>query len=155
MDAAAVVLERLPGLRPEQQLELLLADAAAPVEVDAVHLVLDRPVADGGDVRHPTPAEVVEHRHLLGQAHRVVQRQEDDGDHDRQRRGARGDRGREHHRGGQVAVARRVVLADDRTHETIFGEEQRTFLRMVVRAVPNRGIPYENYTPCRSLLLCR
>ena len=38
-----------------------------------------------------------------------------------------------------------MVLADDRTHETIFGEEQRTFLRMVVRAVPNRGIPYENY----------
>ena len=29
--------------------------------------------------------------------------------------------------------------------ESIFGEEQRTFLRMVVRAVPNRGIPYENY----------
>jgi ketosteroid isomerase-like protein len=29
--------------------------------------------------------------------------------------------------------------------EAIFGEEQRTFLRMVVRAVPNRGIPYENH----------
>jgi len=29
--------------------------------------------------------------------------------------------------------------------ESIFGEEQRTFLRMVVRAVPNRGIPYENH----------
>jgi ketosteroid isomerase-like protein len=29
--------------------------------------------------------------------------------------------------------------------ESIFGEGQRTFLRMVVRAVPNRGIPYENY----------
>jgi ketosteroid isomerase-like protein len=29
--------------------------------------------------------------------------------------------------------------------ESIFGEAQRTFLRMVVRAVPNRGIPYENH----------
>jgi ketosteroid isomerase-like protein len=29
--------------------------------------------------------------------------------------------------------------------ESIFGEEQRTFLRLVVRAVPNRGIPYENH----------
>jgi ketosteroid isomerase-like protein len=29
--------------------------------------------------------------------------------------------------------------------ESIFGEEQRTFLRLTVRAVPNRGIPYENH----------
>jgi ketosteroid isomerase-like protein len=29
--------------------------------------------------------------------------------------------------------------------ESIFGEGRRTFLRMVVRAVPNRGIPYENH----------
>ena len=54
------------------------------MEVDAVHLVLDRPVADGGDVRHPAPAEVVEHRHLLGEAHRVVERQQRRRDHDRQ-----------------------------------------------------------------------
>ena len=58
VDATAIVLERLSGLRPQQQLELLLADATAPVEVDAVHLVLGRSVADCRDVRHPTPAEV-------------------------------------------------------------------------------------------------
>ena len=46
VDAAALVLERLAGLGPEQHLELLVGELAPPVEVDAVHLVLVGPVAE-------------------------------------------------------------------------------------------------------------
>jgi ketosteroid isomerase-like protein len=46
-----------------------------------------------------------------------------------------------------IAALGRHLYPDglDWEFESIFGEEQRTFLRMVVRAVPNRGIPYENH----------
>jgi ketosteroid isomerase-like protein len=46
-----------------------------------------------------------------------------------------------------IAALGRHLYPDglDWEFESIFGEEQRTFLRMVVRAVPNRGTPYENY----------
>ena len=50
----------------------------------------------------------------------LVERQDDDGDHDRQRRGARRHRGGQDHRRRQVAVLHRVVLADDR-HEGAAG----------------------------------
>ena len=51
----------------------------------AERFVLGGPVADPGDVRDPAPAHVVEHRDVLRQLHRVVQRHEQRGDADRDR----------------------------------------------------------------------
>ena len=60
----------------EEHGELLVGHPPAAVEVLAVQLVLGRPVADAEDVDHPTAGEVVEDDHLLGQPHRVVEREQ-------------------------------------------------------------------------------
>jgi hypothetical protein len=69
-------------------------------------------VAAGQDRNQAPAADHVDHREVLGDADRVVQRRDQRGDHDAHAPRARGDRRREHQRRGQVAVGRAVVLGD-------------------------------------------
>ena len=118
LDAAAVEHERLTRDGVGQVPQVLLGHRPAPVEVDAVHLVLLGSVADGGDVADPSPADAVEDDRLLGQPDRPVQREVDHRHRDGRglrpgRHGGRQDQGR-----WQVAVRPPVVLAhhgEDRT----------------------------------------
>ena len=119
---AALPLERLarPGL--EQDGDGLVEPLAPPLPGDAEVGVLLRPVAEAEDQRDAPAGDQVEHGDVLGQADRVVQW----GDHRRQadvgRLRAGRDRGREHERGGQVAVVGRVVLRhDDRAQLVLVG----------------------------------
>ena len=114
VDAPTLVLEGLAGLRPEQDTELLLGDAPPPVVVDAVHLVLGGAVADRCDVADPAPADDVDDRHLLGEAHRVVQRQQHDRHRDRKGRGTGGHGAGQDDGRRQVPVVGHVVLAEHR-----------------------------------------
>ena len=93
--------------------ELLVGDLPAPVVVDPEHLVLDGAIADRGHVRDPAAADDVEHRHLLGQLHRVVEREQHHGDVDHHGGRAGGHRAGEGERRREVAVLGRMVLADD------------------------------------------
>ena len=81
----AAVLERLAGPRLEQRVDALVHERAALGPVLAVRRVLRRAVADADDRREPAAAREVEHGDVLGDAQRVVQRQEQrrDGDADR------------------------------------------------------------------------
>ena len=106
-----LVLERLAGLGLQQHCQLLVGDLAAPVVIDAVHLVLGRPISDRHHVDDPTATDDVEDGHLLGELDRVVQRQEHDRDRDRHGRRASGHGAGERQRCRQVAVVRHVVLA--------------------------------------------
>ena len=101
------------GRRPEvveERAELLVGDGAAAAEVRTEELVLDRAVAEAEGVHHPASGEVVEHDHLLGQPHGVVEREQRGGDHDRRPAGHRRDGGGHRQGSGQVAVLRGVVL---------------------------------------------
>ena len=73
----AAVLERLTGPRLEHGVDRLVLQRAAALPVLAVRLVLALAVADAGGDDEPTAAGEVEHRDVLGQAERVVQRREE------------------------------------------------------------------------------
>lgn len=73
-DGRAAVLERLAGPRLEQRLQHLVLDLAAPLPLLAEGRVLLRAVAQTRDDGEPAAADVVQHRDVLGEPDRVVQR---------------------------------------------------------------------------------
>jgi hypothetical protein len=81
--------------------------------IDPEHRELLGSVPDPDHIRHPTPRDQVDHRQVLGELHRFVQREQQGGDTDGQPVGTSGD-GRSHGYGRrQVSVVDTVVLADD------------------------------------------
>ena len=96
----------------EQTFELLIGDGATAREVDAVELVLDRSIADAEHDQDPTLADVVEGDEVLGEADRVIQRQQRGTDHDRRVLGDRRHGGSHREGRRQVAVVGAVVLGD-------------------------------------------
>ncbi len=114
VDTTALMVEGFSPLRLEEQFQRLLSDPAAPVKVDAVLFVFGGHVADGRDIVDPTATDDVEYRHVLRQADRLVEGQDDHRHGDGQRRRA-GSHGRgQNHRRGQIAVAHPMVLAHNR-----------------------------------------
>ena len=75
-------------------------------------VVLDRPVAEAGHDRQPPAADEVEHGDVLGQADRVVQRQQEGGDPERDAAGAGSHGPRQDERRRQVPVGGAVVLGE-------------------------------------------
>ena len=83
VDVAALMFEGLAGLGSQQKGELVLDELAAAPEVGAMVVELLGSVPDGQDVAHPAATDDVEHHHVLRQADRVVQRQDQRRGHDR------------------------------------------------------------------------
>ncbi|RPK42278.1 hypothetical protein EES39_20725 [Streptomyces sp. ADI92-24] len=109
-DRTAAELERLPGPRQQQCLQQLVLDPAAPAPFDARPLVLLGPVADPRDRDQPARAQQVEHRDVLRQPQRVVQRPDHRGHRDRDPAGGAEDGTGEDEGGGQPGVGGPVVL---------------------------------------------
>ena len=70
----AIGRDRLPRQQPPKKVQFLVGKPAPPTEVDAEVLVLLAAVPDTERVGHPAAADDVEHRHVLGQPHRVPER---------------------------------------------------------------------------------
>ena len=87
----------LTGQQPAEQVELLVGEPPAAVDIQTEVLVFLRPITDSEDHRCPPVADDVEHREVLGEAHRVVERQDHD-EAEKQSLGAGGNRGGENDR---------------------------------------------------------
>src|SRR5207249_1422290 len=81
--------------------------------IDAGHDELLAPVAEPGDQADAAPAGQVQDGELLGQAYRVMERDEDGRDIDPDALRPPRDRGGERERRGEVAVIYTVVLGED------------------------------------------
>ncbi len=106
----APVRERLARPRREEGLQELVLEPPAPPPVDPALLVLLRPVADPRHRHEPAAAQQVEHRDLLREPQRVVQRADDRRDRDRDPAGRAEDRARQGEGGGEPVVLHPVVL---------------------------------------------
>ena len=84
----------------------------AAVQLEPEVVVLLPAVPDAQHVGDPPAADDVEHRDVLGQADRLVEREDRGGHHDPERVGPGGDRRRQDQRRGQVAVLGPVVLGE-------------------------------------------
>ncbi len=80
-----------------EQIELLVGEPSATVDIDAEMLVFLWSITDSEDHRCPSLADDVEHRQVLGEAHGIVERQNHD-EAEQQSLGAGGDRGGENDR---------------------------------------------------------
>ena len=89
--------DRLTGQQPAEQVELFVGEPTAPADIQTELLVLLRPITDSEDHRHPTLADDVQHREVLCEAYRVVERQDHD-EAEKQTLGTGGDRGGENDR---------------------------------------------------------
>ena len=108
--------ERLPRQRVEHGLHVLFEDAPARRVLEAGHLELLDPVARAEHDPGPARECVVEHRDLLGDADRVVQRQDRGAHHEPGAGGTREHRRGHRERRRQPAVVDAVVL---REHERV------------------------------------
>jgi hypothetical protein len=100
----------IDGPQPAQQPQLLVGDPATLFDCQAEMLELLGPIPEGQRVHGPPAADDVEHRHVLGQPDRVVERQNQDQVHRQPLRAGRDCR-RQDHRRRQIAVFRPMVLA--------------------------------------------
>ena len=104
--------ERFVGPRAPQDLDRLLRQGGAVPDVHAERVELGRHIAHADAELHATPADVVEHRHLLGQPDRVVEREDGDVGGDAQPTRPRGDGPGERLERRQVSVGQEVVLGE-------------------------------------------
>ncbi len=111
-DLAPVDVCRLARPEPLQQADALFDQCGPAATVDAEHLELLVAVPDPDDVDHPAAAEQVDDGQILGQLHRLVEREQQGADGDGQALGARRDGRGERHGRGQVTVVGPVVLAE-------------------------------------------
>ena len=122
MYPSAVMIDGLSLQQPAEQGEGFVRQlSAAPVIDTEVDVLLD-PVADAESVGDPAFGNDVQHTDLLGEPHRIPERDRHRGQQDRQMLGPRSDgRGQEMRR-GQMTVVGRVMLGqhgDDGT--AVFG----------------------------------
>jgi hypothetical protein len=82
VDPATVANDGLSLQKSQQQLELLVRQASAPVEVEAEVLVLLRPMAEAEDISDAPVADEVEDADLLGQPNGIAKRQHHRGQQD-------------------------------------------------------------------------
>ncbi|GAC1641971.1 MAG: hypothetical protein NVS4B6_13840 [Mycobacterium sp.] len=94
--APAVEVDRVAGKQSQEQLEAFVGDLAAAAGVDTHVFVFLWAVADPEHVVNSAIAEVVQHGHVFGQSHRVVQRQHGSCHQDVEHRGSGGDRRSQH-----------------------------------------------------------
>ena len=87
----------LTGEQSADQIELLVGEPAAAVDIETEMLVFLRPITDSEDHRGPPVADDVEHREVLGKTHGIVERQDHD-EAEKQSLSARCDRGSENDR---------------------------------------------------------
>src|SRR4051812_16285778 len=100
--------ELLTRPRLQEGFEQLVLELAAPAPLDTLLLVLGGPVPDPRDRHEPATAHQVEHRDVLGEPQRVVQRADDRGYRHRDAAGGAEDRAREDEGGRQPVVVRAV-----------------------------------------------
>jgi len=119
--SAPLVREWLAGPRLAQEAGDAVHRLLAVGQALAEALEFGGHVARAQDRQDAPVAQVVEHREILGEAHRVVERRDQRGDHDAHALGAGGDRCGHHQRRRQVAVGRAVVLGqrDHREAEAV------------------------------------
>ncbi len=118
-DPAAPVLERLARPGRPQHGDALLDQGGPLVHAPVEHRHLLGAVAGAEHEVDAAAAGEVEHRQVLGQADRVVQRHDQRRHEDAQRAGPAGDRRRHHQRAGAVAVVGPVVLGQRRHQEAV------------------------------------
>ena len=106
----ALEAHTLPGPEPLHDRHLLLEARAALLERDAVEGELVGLVADRDAERDAAARHHVEHRDVLGEPHRVVERADGDVGAERDARRARREAGEHGERRGPVVVGDRVVL---------------------------------------------
>jgi len=103
-------LDPLLGPEPLHDGQLLLEAGAAFLEIDAVQRELVGLVADRDAEHEPAVGDHVQHRHILGQSHRVVEGGDDDVGAEHEPRGAGGEAGQHGNGRGPVVVGDGVVL---------------------------------------------
>ena len=129
---ASVVCELLAGPRALQHGQALLHTPTSVRQCSPEHRVLLGAIAEARDVGHSAAAHHVEHGHVLGKAHRIMQRNEERGDGDGDCRGASRDRGGQQQRRRQVSVGRCVMLREHDRQCAVFLSPNRHLDRGLV-----------------------
>ena len=130
----AAPLERLARPRLLQHLDAVLHERRPPLDVQVELLVLLGPVAGAHSEAEPPLRDEIEHREVLGEPDRVVEREEHHAHADQHALRDAGDRAAEHDRRREVAVDRTRGARAARPRRNRAGRPTRT-----VRARPGRG----------------
>jgi len=132
----------LPGPDQLEDLQGLFHAGPALMKFRAVDLVFEGPPAEAHPQEDPPAGELVDRRHLLGHAHRVVDGELEDPGPDAQAAGAGGDRGQQ---GQRIAgVARHEMMMSDRRRleARLFGhagELEALAIGIWIRGISKRG----------------
>lgn len=110
---APFVLDDVVPEQPDQQIELLVGERTPVPGVETEVLVLLVSVTDAEHEGRPPMAHDVEHGDLLGQSHRIAERQHHRGDDDPDFGRPGRDPCGEQERRGEMSVVGAVVLRDD------------------------------------------
>jgi hypothetical protein len=139
---AAAKVERLAAPAPLDERDAFLHARPAVLSIGLEGLVVLQRAAAADTHVEPTAAHHVEHRELLGQVDRMVQREETHAHAQSKRAGTCGEERRQHRRGGTQAVVVEVMLGDP--HRVIahrLGSQHLLERRIVYALLAPRLVP--------------